>query len=69
MKLREYLSKNMISQLEFSEKSGIHYVNLNRLINKRHLPSLTTMKKIEKATNGVVKMNDFLDEDDSNEKY
>lgn len=62
MKLEEYLSSNNLTQLKFSASAGISNVHLGRLIKGRHLPSIPMIKKIEKATNGKVTINDFLRE-------
>jgi len=60
MRLKEYLSRNNLTQLKFSASAGLSNVHLGRLIKGRHLPSIPTIKKIEKATNGEVTINDFL---------
>ena len=54
MTLSDYLWQERLSQREFAELSGIHVNMISRLVKGRRKPSLVTMGKIARATNGKV---------------
>lgn len=54
MDLAQYLESHDISQAQFSRKTGIGKVTLNRILMKKQFPNLKTALKIEKETYGKV---------------
>jgi len=62
MKLSEYLKKNKITQVAFAKRVGTSGPHINR-ISKGMTPSITLMKRIEKATNRKVKIEDLINKE------
>lgn len=48
------------SQVKLAEMAGISQPAVHKLLHSKCAPSLSTMKKIEIATGGVVKAEEFL---------
>jgi len=63
MELEKYLKKQRITQNSFAKLIGISTVHANRLVRGKRLPSITVVKRITKATNGMVTLEDFKTED------
>lgn len=53
--LKDWLSRNGVSQLEFSGHIGVGQASVSKFISGRALPSLATAVLIEAATGGEVK--------------
>lgn len=62
MTLRQYLKMRGFTQAEFAEAIGSHQVNVNRLVNGNRRPSWSMISRIEKATDGLVNVNSWLEE-------
>lgn len=60
MKLNEYIIQNKLTQNKFAIKSGLTRSAICRLLKGQRFPTPDTMNKIELATLGQVKANDFL---------
>jgi len=60
MKLHEYIKSNKLNQNKFAIKSGLTRSAICRLLKSERFPTPDTMNKIELATLGQVKANDFL---------
>jgi transcriptional regulator with XRE-family HTH domain len=60
MKLNEYIKQNKLTQNKFAIKSGLTRSAICRLLKGQRFPTPETMNKIELATLGQVKANDFL---------
>ena len=67
MHLKEYLTKERLSQKKFASLVGVSGVQINHLVHGNRLPSLKLLKKIEKITSGLVSTDDFLTEEAKNE--
>jgi transcriptional regulator with XRE-family HTH domain len=61
MKLKEYLSKHLISQHRFASLLGITHSHIGHIVNGRRAPSLFLAKQIEEVTNGEVSVYDLID--------
>lgn len=59
MNLKDYLTENEISVVEFAAKMNVHYNTIYYIINGRRNPSHKMAYKIQEATNGAVKMEDM----------
>ena len=60
MKLREYLIKNNLTELNFAEILGCKQPTVSRYVNDKRSPTQTMMKKIEEFTEGTVTYKDFI---------
>lgn len=58
-KLKEYLIKNKIKQINFAKQIGISKGMISLIVNGLANPSLKTSIKIQKATNNEVQPIDF----------
>jgi len=52
--LKEWLKKNGITQSDFAEAVGIHFVHMNKFVNRKKRPGVHLIERIEKATGGEV---------------
>lgn len=52
--LKEWLKKNGITQSDFAEAVGIHFVHMNKFVNRKKRPGVNLIERIEKATGGEV---------------
>lgn len=52
--LRHWLRENGMTQAEFAEAVGIHWVHLSKFINGHRRPGVKIIERIEKATSGAV---------------
>lgn len=69
MKLKEYLDATGIKQTFLAKKSGISKASINVYALGKKVPSIEVALKIEKATDGHVRLYDWLDESDVNESH
>lgn len=60
MKLKEYLIKNNLTELNFAEILGCKQPTISRYVNDKRFPKQTMMKKIEDQTDGLVTYRDFI---------
>ena len=65
MKLKEYLKKNGITEMNFAEMLGCKQPTISRYVNNLRLPRGNLMKKIQEITLGEVNYNDFIKGDNS----
>jgi hypothetical protein len=68
LKLQEYLSENGIGHNFFARKIKCSPPTLNRVLRKGLTPNLKLAFEIEKATKGLVKPHEWLNEKESNDK-
>ncbi len=62
MTLQEYLNKNFITPMEFALQSGVCYRTIYRILSgERRTVRMENRRKIFKATNGEVNLNNYLD--------
>ena len=59
MDLRTYLFKNRISQVDFARMLGVARPTMNCYLSGKFMPSESTVKKIEKLTDGKVTVKDL----------
>jgi transcriptional regulator with XRE-family HTH domain len=59
MKFSDWLKSSGLTQKEFAERIGVTQSAISHLRNNRKRPSFELMVKIEKATKGKVKLNDW----------
>ena len=59
MKLEKYLKKNNLSVREFARQSKISHTSIQRYKTGERTPRLEVALKIEKLTNGEVKVKDL----------
>lgn len=60
MKLREYLEKTDITWEAFARKARLTQMTIYNIIEKRHIPSGSTLKKIVRASGGEVRLEDLI---------
>ena len=60
MKLRDYLHKKRISQIDFAKIIGISETQLSRWLGGSRIPSRKNALKIEEVTEGKVSANELL---------
>lgn len=60
MKLRDYLHKKRIRQIDFAKEVGIGQTQLSKWINGARVPSRKNALKIEELTNGKVSADEML---------
>ena len=60
MKLRDYLYKKRIRQIDFAKEVGISQTQLNKWINGSRIPSRKNAMKIEELTEGKVTAHEML---------
>lgn len=65
MKIAEYIKQNKISQVAFADLIGVSPQAINTFCNNQRIPRPDFMRKIYKATGGLVTPNDFYDIGDS----
>ena len=63
MDLKDYLSKNGISQVDFSNKIGITQARISQIVNKKANPSIVLAKHIEEVTKGKVTVMNLISQD------
>lgn len=59
-RLRDYLTKNCITQRGFAKKIGISSATLYALINDEQLPNLLDADAIQRATRGYVTFDHWI---------
>ena len=62
MKLKDYLRINNISQYKFAKMCDLDRSAITLLLQGKRFPRPDTLNKIELATDGQVKANDFMKE-------
>ena len=62
MKLKDYLRINNISQYKFAKLCDLDRCAISLLLRGKRFPRPDTLNKIELATDGQVKANDFMKE-------
>ena len=60
MRLREYLEKTGIKPSRFAKQVGMSPINVFRYMDGLKKPSCETIVKIERATSGLVRAEDFI---------
>lgn len=60
MDLKKYLNKYCIKQSAFAKKVGLTYVTIYNIKNGKTRPSQESALKIEKATGGLVTVNELV---------
>ena len=60
MKLSEYLASNAITASDFAREINRSVSTVTRIVNGESKPDWSTMARIDDATDGAVKPNDFL---------
>ena len=60
MLLKDYLKTKNISQYRFDKMCGMNESTISLLLQGKRFPRPETMNKIELATDGEVKANDFM---------
>ena len=60
MKLSEYIASKAITASEFAREINRSVSTVTRIVNSESKPDWSTMARIEDATDGAVKPNDFL---------
>lgn len=60
MQLKSYLEREKISRASFGATIGVSEVAVTRYINGARIPRPEKMARIEAATGGAVKPNDFF---------
>lgn len=58
--LHEWLHKNRMTRKELAEKSGMSRATVSMMASGRYAPGARAATKIEKATNGEVKVADLI---------
>ena len=61
MKLKEYLSKNKISQRGFAALVGVTHGHIAHILSGRKSPSLLLAQHIENVTKGAVTVYELID--------
>lgn len=64
MKLDDYLAQQKLSLARFAKRAGLSAATVYRARDAVVLPSRSTMKKIEAATDGAVTRHDLIAERD-----
>lgn len=59
-KLKRYLQRNAITAEQFAGQIGVSPSAISQMLGGKILPSLATARKIEAATNGRVRMQDWV---------
>ncbi len=59
MKLKDWLDKNGVTEVDFAKKIGTSYMSVNRYVNDKRIPRKPVMKKIFNKTDGQVTSADF----------
>lgn len=62
MKLAEYISTRGLTATSFAEKVGVPQPTMNRYLNNARFPRPEMIARIEAATGGKVKFNDWLEQ-------
>ena len=62
MKLKDYLRINNISQYRFAKMCSLDRSAVSLILKGKRFPRPDTLNKIELATDGQVKANDFMKE-------
>ena len=62
MKLKEWIRKNKLSDVDFGKKIGLTPAGISRIINLNRYPSAEVMLKIFIQTNGEIQPNDLLED-------
>ena len=62
MFLKDYLKTNNISQNRFAKKCGVDKSSMSRIVQGKRFPRPEILNRIELATDGEVKANDFMKE-------
>lgn len=62
MKLVDYLRTNNLKPSSFAVDAGVPPSTITRLLKRERTPSVTLLRKIEAATDGVVTLSDLTDE-------
>src|SRR5947207_5528883 len=62
MKLQEYLDRFKTPKSVLARSAGISRVTIDNILIKKMIPNLKTALGIEKATNGLVSVYDWLQE-------
>ena len=60
MYLKDYLKSNNISQYKFAKMCNLNRASICKILQGQRFPRPETMNKIELATDGQVKANDFM---------
>jgi len=60
MKLQEYLTAMDLNAVAFAEKLGVSNVAVYRWINQERVPEPKMMRRIHRATLGMVQPNDWV---------
>ena len=60
MYLKDYLKSKKISQYRFAKMCGMNESTISLILQGKTFPTPETIKKIELATDGEVKANDFM---------
>tara|TARA_R110000868_G_scaffold136519_3_gene349509 strand:+ start:1224 stop:1535 length:312 start_codon:yes stop_codon:yes gene_type:complete len=68
MKLKEYLTENMVVHKQFCDRVGINPATLHSILNNNLQPKLKTAISIEKITKGIVSVYDWGDDADDKTK-
>ena len=61
MTLSEYLQAHGIKPSKFAESAGLAPSTITRILNGKREPSMSTLRVIRDATNGLVLPKDFFD--------
>ncbi len=59
--LKEWLKRNGVTQSEFADAVGIHWVHMNKFVNRKKRPGVHLIERIEKATGGEVNFDSWRD--------
>jgi transcriptional regulator with XRE-family HTH domain len=62
MKLIDYLTARNITATAFAEKVGVPQPTMNRYLNNNRFPKPEMIARIDAATGGKVKFNDWLEQ-------
>lgn len=59
MTLKQWLSRNKLTQFEFSRRSGLHQAQVCRLVGGKYSPGIKLRVLVERVTGGDVALGDW----------